>query len=81
MKTLIDLVRDRINFYLGKQNLTQYRLAELSGVPFSTIKSIMQKKTKGISFKTIIWLASGLGVSLNEFIDEKIFNIEKIKWD
>ena len=81
MKTLGDLVRERISFYLGKQNLTQYRLAELSGIPFSTIKSIMQKKTKGISFKTIILLANGFNVPLSEFADEKIFNVEKIKLD
>lgn len=81
MKTLSDLVRERISFYLGKQNITQYRLAELSGIPFSTIKSIMQKKTKGISFKTIILLANGFNVPLNEFADEKIFNLENIKLD
>ncbi|MBQ7579122.1 MAG: helix-turn-helix transcriptional regulator [Clostridia bacterium] len=78
MKTLNDVVVEKLLLYMGKKDLTQYRLAQLSGVPFPTIKSIMQKRTKNITLKTVIMLANGLGVSLNEFLDEKTFAIEKL---
>ena len=52
MKTINDAVVSRLNKYMEEQNLTQYRLAQLSGIPFPTIKSIMQRKTKDITLKT-----------------------------
>lgn len=73
MKTLSDAVVDRICKYLGEKNMSQYKLAQLSCVPFPTIRSIMQRRTKDIHLKTIIMLAEGLGVPLNEFLDESIF--------
>ena len=54
MKNLNDVVVERLCKYMGEKDLTQYKLAQLSGVPFPTIKSIMQRRTKGISLKTII---------------------------
>ena len=73
MKTLNDAVVERLYKYMGETNLTQYKLAQLSGIPFPTIKSIMQRRTNGISLKTIILLADGLGISPAEFIDDESF--------
>ena len=78
MKTLNDAIVDRICKYLGEKDITQYRLSQLSGVPFPTIKSIMQKRTNGISLKTIILLANGLGISPAEFINDKSFLAENL---
>ena len=79
MKTINDVVVERLNIYLGEQNLTQYKLAQLSGVPFATIKSIMQRKTKGISLKTIIMLADGLGITPAEFINDSSFLAQNLE--
>ena len=73
MKNLNDVVVERLCKYMGEQNLTQYRLAQLSGIPFPTIKSIMQRRTKGISLKTIILLSNGLGISPSEFLNDNSF--------
>ena len=78
MKTLNDVIVERLCKFMGEQNLTQYRLSQLSGVPFPTIKSIMQRKTKGISLKTVIMLARGLGLRLSEFLDDDIFTAENL---
>ena len=78
MKNINDVVVEQLNKYMGEQNLTQYRLAKLSGVPFPTIKSIMQKRTKGISLKTIIMLANGLNIKPAEFIDNDMFLAENL---
>ena len=58
---------------LGEKNLTQYKLSQLSGIPFPTIKSIMQRRTKGITLKTIIMLADGFGITPSQFIDDNLF--------
>ena len=73
MKNLGNVVADRLNKYLNEKNLTQYKLAELSGVPFATIKSIMQRRTKSINLKTIIMLSAGLNITPSEFINDDSF--------
>ena len=78
MKTLNDVVVERLLKFMGERNLSQYKLAELSGIPYPTIKSIMQKRTKGITLKTIILLASGLGISAAEFINDKSFSADNL---
>ncbi len=73
MKTINDVVVERLFKFMGERNLTQYKLAQLSGIPFPTIKSIMQRRTKGITLKTIIMLADGLKITPSEFIDDPAF--------
>ena len=81
MKTLNDVVVERLCKYMGERDITQYKLSQLSGIPFPTIKSIMQRRTKGISLKTIILLAHGLGISPAEFIDDDAFLSENLNLD
>ncbi len=75
---LNEVVINRISKYLGEQNLTQYELSKRSGIPYATIKSIMQRRTKGTDFKTIILLAKGFNLSLSEFIDDKLFDADNL---
>ena len=81
MKKFNNVIVERLNKYLDEKKLTQYRLAELSGVPFATIKSIMQRRTKTINLKTIILLSSGLGVTPWEFICDDSFLAENLDLD
>lgn len=79
MKNINDMIVERICKYLGEKDLTQYKLAQLSGVPFPTIKSIMQRRTKNISLKTLIMIASGFGVSVSEFLDDEGFDVDNLE--
>lgn len=81
MKTLNDAVVERLCALMEEKGLTQYRLAQLSGVPFPTLKSIMQRRTKGITLKTIILLAEGFGISASEFIDSENFSTTNLDLD
>ena len=78
MKKINDVVVERLCKYMGEKNLTQYKLAQLCNVPFATIKSIMQKRTNGISLKTIILLSNGLGIKPCEFINDDAFLAENL---
>ena len=73
MKTIGEALIQRLCKYMGERNLTQYKLSVLSGVPFPTIKSIMQGRTNGVSLKTIIMLAAGLEITPSEFINDDAF--------
>ncbi len=74
MKSINDAIVERLCKYMGEKNLTQYKLSQLSGIPFPTIKSIMQRRTKDITLKTVIMLADGLGISASEFISGELFS-------
>ena len=78
MKTLNDVVVEKLHKYMSQKDLNQYQLSQLSNIPYSTIKSIMQKRTKGISLSTIILLAKGLGITASEFIDGDQFLAENL---
>ena len=78
MRKLGDVVVERLLKYMNEKNLTQYRLAELSGLSFSTVKSIMQKRTKNITLKTIILFASGLNITPSKLIEGDEFLEENL---
>ena len=78
MKTIGDAVVDRLCKYLSEQNITQYKLSQLSGVPFPTIKSIMQRRTKDISLKTIIMISDGLKITPSEFLNDSSFSANNL---
>lgn len=81
MKTLNELVVERINYYMEDRRYSQYQLADLSGVPYPTIKSIMQKRTKGITLKTVVMLARGLQVGVDEFLSDDFFHYDELDFD
>ena len=72
-RTLNEVVVDRINYFLPRTCGSQYMLAEISGVPYPTIKSIMQRRTKGITLKTVFMIARAFRVSVSEFFDDPTF--------
>ena len=81
MKTINDVVVERLCKFMGERNLTQYKLSQLSGIPFPTIKSIKQRRTKGITLKTIIMISDGLGIKPSEFIDDPSFLADNLNLD
>ena len=76
-RNVCDLVIEQLIRFMPK-NMTQYELAQKSGLPFSTIKSIFQKRTKNITLKTIIMLSSGLGIKPWDFINNDKFLAENL---
>ncbi len=77
MKKLNDAIVARIN-QLSGNSLTQYELSKRSGIPYPTIKSIMQKRTKGIDFRTVILLAKGFDMPLTQFLNSPLFNADTL---
>lgn len=75
---LSTVVIERISKFLEEKDITQYELANLSGLPYPTIKSIMQGRTDSINLKTIILLAHGFGMKPSEFIDDDKFLAENL---
>ena len=67
-KTRFDIL-SRIENELIKRNWTEYRLAEKSGVPQSTISSWLRKNTQP-SVASLEQICEAFGISLSSFFEE-----------
>lgn len=76
-----EAVAIRLKELLRLKKMSQYRLAQNSGIPFETIKSIMKGKAKGVNMKTLILISEGLNMKLIEFLDCEIFLYENLNLD
>ncbi|MBQ4509212.1 MAG: helix-turn-helix transcriptional regulator [Clostridia bacterium] len=74
--TVNDAVVKRIATLLKEKNMSQYRLEQESGIQHGSMQCIMNGRNKTVTLSTIIMLAKGFGMSLTEFLDDKIFAIE-----
>lgn len=66
----------RISNLLKQKNISLYRLEQNSGILHGTMTCIMSEKNKNITLKTVMQLAHGFNMTLLEFLDDKLFNID-----
>ena len=74
-------VATRLKELLKLKKMSQYKLAQNSGISFETIKSIMKGKAKGVNMKTLILISEGLGIKLIEFLNSDLFLYENLNID
>lgn len=76
--TVNDAVARRISKLLKEKQMSQYRLEQESGIQHGSMQCIMNGRNKTVTLSTVILLANGFGMTLTEFLDDEIFNSEKI---
>jgi len=64
----------RINDLLVQKEMTLYRLERNADILHGTMSSIMRGKTKTIALSTVILIARGFGMSLQEFLSDPLFD-------
>ena len=69
---LVDAVYKRIVEYLKERKINMNALANLSGVPRTTIITMTRSKT--VTLSTIYGICDGLNISLQEFFDSPLFD-------
>ena len=67
-------IKLRIVQLCEENNLSVSRLATISGVPHTTIKSIMYNQSKNTGVATIKKICDGVNITIAEFFDTEIFN-------
>lgn len=70
----IGAIKARIKYLCFKNDITLNKLAEISGVPPSSVKNIMYGKSSNPKILTIKMLCDGVGITLAEFFDSDEFN-------
>ncbi len=68
----------RISQLLKEKNMTQYRLAMKSGLTHSTLKNIIHETVKDNLLSTVILIATGLDMTVSEFLDSPLFLEENL---
>ena len=68
-----DAVSNKILEILKERDITVNKLATISCLTQSTVDSLVNGKSKNPKLLTIVRICDGLGITLKEFFDDKIF--------
>lgn len=71
--SLNDAVRYRILDLCEQHNLTVYQLSKRSGIPRSTLQSIMDGKSGSPELRNIKRAADGFSMTVRDFFDSELF--------
>ncbi len=71
----------RVRELLKEKKMTQYRLEQNTGIYHSTMTAVLNNKTKASNFRTMALIIRELGVSITEFFDSEIFDLDIIEID
>ncbi|MCS5697376.1 helix-turn-helix domain-containing protein [Desulfofundulus thermocisternus] len=66
-------VARRVYELCREKGITINQLATLSGLPHSTIDSIIKGKSRNPRLTTIKKICDGLGMTISEFLDDPVF--------
>ena len=69
-----DATKLRIRELCSEHKITVCRLATISGIPHTTLKSILYGQSKDPQISTIKKICDGLNITIAEFFDTEIFN-------
>ncbi len=69
----------RVRAVLKEKKMTQYKLAQETGLYHSTLTDILNCKYKTPNFRNITLIIRALGMSMTEFFDDELFNFEKLE--
>lgn len=63
-------ISKNLNVYMNRQGIKSIRqLSILSGVPYSTLKQIIEKKNNDIMLSTAIKLSKTLNISVEQLVE------------
>lgn len=71
----------RVSKLLVKNGMTRYQLCRKIAMPEVTLKHIIDEDYKSLRLDTVILLAEGFDMSLQEFIDDDLFKRGNIEPD
>ncbi|MDO4154784.1 MAG: helix-turn-helix transcriptional regulator [Clostridia bacterium] len=71
---LLLAIRNRILALCGERDITVNKLADISGLPPSSVKNIVYRKSKNPKIATIKKICDGFDITLGEFFSTPEFD-------
>ena len=69
----------RVRELLKEKGMTQYKLAQETGLYHSTMTDILNCKYQTPNFKNMALIIKTLGISMAEFFNSELFNFESLE--
>ena len=76
---LKDAIAKRIKELKEEKGLTQYQIFKKSGLPQSTISTIMNANTKTVEMSTIYQVCIGFDIEISDFFDCNYLKLENLE--
>lgn len=76
---LTDGIIKRIKELMKRDNITQYQLAEFSGLTQSTISSVLRRQVESVQIFTLFDICFGLNIELSDFFDCDYLKFENVE--
>lgn len=74
----VSAIKNRILYLCGERNISINKLANICGLPPSSIKNILYGKSHNPKILTLKMICDGLEITLKDFFDTKEFeNLEQ----
>ena len=69
----------RVREILKEKKITQYKLAQETGLYHSTMTDILNYKYETPNFRNMALIIRALGMTMTEFFDSELFDFEKLE--
>ena len=74
-------VKSRIYELCNERNITINKLCTISGITQSTLANINSRPNTNLTILTIMRICRGLNISIQDFFNSSIFNIDNLEDD
>lgn len=71
-------IAQRVSNLLEKNNMTRYKLCRKVAITETTLKHILDEDYKSVNFDTLVLLADGFDMTIQEFLDDELFERENL---
>lgn len=78
---LSNAIKTRIYELCKQNNITINRLCTISGITQSTLANMNSRPNTNITVLTVMRICRGLNISIEDFFNSSIFNIENLEDD
>ena len=68
----------RVKKLLAKSGMTRYKLCRKIAISETTLKHILDSEYKSVNFDTVILLADGFDMTLQDFLNDDLFKRENL---
>ena len=71
----------RLKNLLFEKNMSKYKLEKETGLTHSALRYIFNEVNVDVKFSTIVKVCNALNISISEFFDDELFNLNNLDVD
>ena len=68
----------RVTALLNERNMSKYKLEKETGLSHSALRYIFNEVNTDVKFSTIVKVCNALNISISEFFNDKLFDLDNL---